>query len=56
VEGERTDNGIINHASWPSFRAFLPSLILRRSFRTFVLANFAANGVAAQPILYRRVS
>jgi hypothetical protein len=23
--------------------------------RTFVLANFAANAIAAQPILYRRV-
>jgi hypothetical protein len=28
-------------------------LILRRSFRRFVLATFEANGIAAQPILYR---
>ena len=55
LEGEATDNGIINHASWPSFRTFLPSLIFRPTFRSFVLANFAANHVAAQPILYRRV-
>jgi hypothetical protein len=55
LEGEVSDNGIINHASWPTFRAFLPSLIFRPSFRSFVLANFAANNIAAQPILYRRV-
>jgi len=55
LEGEVADNGIINHASWPNFRTFLPSLIFRPSFRSFVLANFAANNIAAQPILYRRV-
>lgn len=55
LAGEATDNGIINHASWPNFRTFLPSLIFRPSFRSFVLANFAANNIAAQPILYRRV-
>jgi hypothetical protein len=55
LAGEVTDNGIINHASWPNFRTFLPSLIFRPSFRSFVLANFAANNIAAQPILYRRV-
>ena len=48
--------GIINHASWPSMRTFLPHLILRPSFRSFVLANFKANGIAAQPIVYRRVA
>ena len=55
LAGEATDNGIINHASWPNFRTFLPSLLFRPSFRSFVLANFAANNIAAQPILYRRV-
>ncbi len=55
LAGESTDDGIINHASWPNFRAFLPSLIVRPSFRRFVLANFAANHIAAQPILYRRL-
>ena len=56
TEVVRADTGIISRASWPSFLAFLPSLILRRSFRSFVLANFAANRIAAQPILYRRVN
>jgi hypothetical protein len=37
------------------FHTFLPHLILRPPFRRFVLAQFADNGVAAQPILYRRV-
>jgi hypothetical protein len=55
LEGEAGDNGIINHASWPNFRTFLPSLIFRPTFRSFVLANFAANNIAAQPILYRRI-
>ena len=56
LDGERTDHGIINHASWPHYRTFLPHLALRRSFRRFVLSVFELNGVAAQPILYRRVS
>lgn len=47
--------GIINHASWPHLRTFLPHLILRPSFRRYVLANFAANGIAAQPVIYRQV-
>ncbi|MFI7129200.1 hypothetical protein ACIBQ1_26100 [Nonomuraea sp. NPDC050153] len=55
VEGEPADYGLVNHASWPSWRTFLPGLIFRPTFRGFVLANFKANGVAAQPIIYRRV-
>ncbi|MFI7131401.1 hypothetical protein ACIBQ1_37355 [Nonomuraea sp. NPDC050153] len=55
LEGERADYGIINHASWPRLRTFLPGLIFRPTFRRFVLANFKANGIAAQPIIYRRV-
>lgn len=55
LEGEPADYGLINHASWPTLRAFLPGLIFRPTFRSFVLANFKANGVAAQPIIYRRV-
>ncbi|MFC7548759.1 hypothetical protein [Plantactinospora sp. GCM10030261] len=54
LDGEPADYGIINHASWPGLRTFLPSLLFRPSFRSFVLANFKANGVAAQPIIYRR--
>lgn len=54
LPGATEDYTLINHCSWPNYRTFLPHLLLRRSFRTFVLANFAANDVAAQPIMYRR--
>jgi hypothetical protein len=53
LDGEPADYGIINHASWPRLRTFLPSLLFRPTFRSFVLANFKANGIAAQPIIYR---
>lgn len=52
LDGEPDDYGIINYASWPNFRTFLPSLIFRPSFRSFVLANFQENDIAAQPIIY----
>ncbi len=55
LDGELTTYGIINHASWPNLRTFLPGLVLRPGFRSFVLANFKANGIAAQPIIYRRL-
>ncbi|WP_327581029.1 hypothetical protein OHA25_34185 [Nonomuraea sp. NBC_00507] len=55
LEGEPADYGLVNHASWPNWRTFLPSLIFRPTFRSFVLANFKANGIAAQPIIYRQV-
>lgn len=54
LPGEPDDYSLINHASWPNLRTFLPSLLFRPSFRTFVLANFAANDIAAQPIIYRQ--
>lgn len=53
LPGEPTDYGIINHASWPHWRTFLPKLIVLPSFRRFVLGTFEANNIAAQPILYR---
>jgi hypothetical protein len=53
LPGERADFGIINHASWPHWRTFLPKLIFLPSFRRFVLGTFAANNIAAQPIMYR---
>lgn len=44
---------IINHCRWDRRRDILPALLFNRSFRPFVLANFAANATAAVPILYR---
>jgi hypothetical protein len=55
TNGQPMEYGIINHASWPHLRTFLPHLIFRRSFRTYVLANFEANDIAAQPIVYRQL-
>lgn len=52
-EGEDSNYNIINHCRWDSLREVLPSLAFKRTFRTFVLANFEANNVAAMPILYR---
>lgn len=51
-EGETSDYNIVNHCRWDRLRDVLPSLVFKRSFRDYVLANFAANRVAAMPILY----
>lgn len=44
---------IINHCRWNSMWNVLPSLILKKSFHSYVLDNFYANKVAAMPILYK---
>jgi|TARA_B110000881_G_C18429581_1_gene440208 hypothetical protein len=44
---------IINHCRWNSFINILPSLIFKKTFKTFVLQNFEANNVSAIPILYK---
>ena len=54
--GVRTDYGIINHARWDRTWDILPHLVLRPTFRSYVLANFEANDIAAMPLLYRLVS
>lgn len=51
--GERSEYDIINHCRWDRLRDVLPSLILKRAFRSYVLAGFQANNVAAMPVLYR---
>lgn len=49
-----TDYTIINHCRWDRLTDFLPALLLKRSFHTYLQANFDANDVAPMPILYRR--
>lgn len=44
---------LLNHCRWDRLSDILPALLLRPSFRSFVLANFEANKTAAIPILYR---
>jgi len=51
----RTAYTIINHCRWDRLTDFLPALLLKRSFHTYLQANFDANDVAPIPILYRRV-
>lgn len=46
--------GIVNHASWPAFLTFMPALVLKSSFKRYVLETFRINGIAPAPILYRR--
>lgn len=48
-----SDYTIINHCRWDSLRQVLPALVLKPSFRRYVLAHFEANNTAATPILYR---
>lgn len=51
--GEASEYNIINHCRWDGLGDILPSLMFKRSFRGYVLANFEANDVAAMPVLYR---
>ena len=44
---------LVNHARWDRLWNVLPALIFKRSFHTYVLRHFSANGVAAMPVLYR---
>ncbi|MCB1342825.1 MAG: hypothetical protein KDK24_17505 [Pseudooceanicola sp.] len=46
---------IVNHCRWDGLTDILPALVLKPSFRSFVLAGFAANRTAAQPVLYRMI-
>jgi hypothetical protein len=52
-DGERSEYNIMNHCRWDPLRDVMPSLLFKRSFRDYVLANFESNNVAAMPILYR---
>jgi hypothetical protein len=49
----KSDYKIINHCRWDSFSNILPSLIFKKTFKTYVLDNFYENNVAAIPILYK---
>ena len=53
TDAEKCPHTVINHCRWDSLRNILPSLLFKRSFKTFVLANFEANNTAPKPILYR---
>ena len=44
---------LINHCRWDHLRDVVPALVLRPSFRTFVLRTFAQHRTAPHPVLYR---
>jgi len=44
---------VVNHCRWDRLRDVLPALVLRPSFRTFVLRTFAEHRIAPHPVLYR---
>lgn len=46
---------VINHCRWDKLSQVIPSLLFKRSFRSYVLANFEANNTAPIPILYKLV-
>jgi hypothetical protein len=52
-EGERTDYAIVNHCRWDHVWNFMPSIVFKRSFRDYVLANFTANNVSPRAVIYR---
>lgn len=53
IDAAQSSHSIVNHCRWDSLGRILPSLIFKKTFRTYVLENFAANNVAAMPVLYR---
>ena len=44
---------VINHCRWDRLSDVLPSLIFKRTFKTYVLANFEANNTGPMPTLYK---
>lgn len=46
---------IVNHCKWDKYIAILPSLIFKNTFKKYVLDNFYANNIGAQPILYKTI-
>ncbi len=53
IDPQQKTYSVINHCRWDGFLDILPSLIFKKTFKTYVLDNFAANDVAAIPILYK---
>lgn len=48
-----TDYTVINHCRWDKLRNIMPALVLKPSFRRYVLTHFDANNTAPMPMLYR---
>jgi len=50
---ENAPYSVVNHCRWDHYSQILPSLIFKSTFKKYVLENFYANNVGAQPILYK---
>jgi hypothetical protein len=44
---------LVNHCRWDRLRDVVPALVLKPSFRNFVLRTFAKHRTAPHPVLYR---
>lgn len=53
IEESVCDYTIVNHCRWDKMSQVLPSLIFKKSFHSYVLANFYANNVVPMPVLYK---
>jgi hypothetical protein len=53
LEPDAVPYSLVNHCRWDRLRDVLPSLLFKRSFRSFVLRVFRENQVAPRPILYK---
>ncbi|MDA9774125.1 hypothetical protein N9B82_04135 [Saprospiraceae bacterium] len=55
LEKDAIDYTVINHCRWDNLTDILPSLIFKRTFKSYVLENFYENNVGAMPLLYKLV-
>ncbi|MFY1686682.1 hypothetical protein [Plantactinospora sp. WMMB782] len=53
VDGSADGFTLVNHCRWSRLTEVLPSLVLKPSFRSYVLATFARHRTAPHPVLYR---
>lgn len=53
IHKEDSSYTIINHCRWNTLWDIIPDLLFKRTFKKYVLDNFYANQVGAQPILYK---
>jgi hypothetical protein len=53
IHADLSQYTLIDHSRWDRLSDILPSLLLKRSFRDFVLAHFDASDAAPMPIFYR---
>lgn len=53
TDSSESEYSLVNHCRWDRLQDIIPSLLFKRSFRSYVLGNFEANNTAAGPIFYR---